>query len=84
MYSIYARGEAYLAANRGREAVAEFQKILDHCGTVISDPIGAMAHLQLRRTYALLGGMNKAKNPYQDFLTLWKDADSDNPDRQGR
>ena len=76
LYPIYVRGEAYLAAHRGREAVAEFQKILDHRGIVVSDPIGAMARLQLGRAYVLLGDKTKAKSAYQDFLTLWKDADS--------
>jgi tetratricopeptide (TPR) repeat protein len=79
LYPIYVRGEAYLAAHRGREAVAEFQKILDHRGIVSSDPIGAMAQLQLGRAYALLGDKTKAKSVYQDFLKLWKDAEVDIP-----
>ena len=43
------------------------------------DPIGALAHLQLGRTFALSGDSAKAKTAYQDFLTLWKDADPDVP-----
>jgi tetratricopeptide (TPR) repeat protein len=78
-YPIYLRGEAYLAANRGAEAAAEFQKILDHRAIVFSDPIGALARLQLGRAFALSGDKIKAKAAYQDFLTLWKDADSDLP-----
>ena len=78
-YPIYVRGEAYLAAHQGAEAAAEFQKILDHRGIVVSDPIGALAHLQLGRAFALSGDTAKAKAAYQDFLTLWKDADSDIP-----
>ena len=58
---------------------AEFQKILDHRAIVVSDPIGALAHLQLGRAFALSGDKIKAKTAYQDFLTLWKDADSDIP-----
>jgi eukaryotic-like serine/threonine-protein kinase len=73
------RGEAYLAAHQGAEAAAEFQKILDHRGIVVSDPIGALAHLQLGRAYALSGETTKAKAAYRDFLTLWKDADPDIP-----
>ncbi|MGB2664863.1 MAG: hypothetical protein WAK48_12725 [Candidatus Acidiferrum sp.] len=65
--------------HQGREAAAEFQKILDHRGTVVSDPIGALAHLQLGRAYTLSGEKTKAKSAYQDFLTLWKDADPDIP-----
>ncbi len=79
LYPAYVRGEAYLEARRGREAAAEFQKVLDHRGIVFADPIGALAHLQLGRAYVVLGDMVKAKNAYQDFLTLWKDADANIP-----
>jgi DNA-binding SARP family transcriptional activator len=48
-------------------------------GIVVSDPIGALAHLQLGRAYALSGDKTKAKSAYQDFLTLWKDTDPDIP-----
>ncbi len=58
---------------------AEFQKILDHRGIIGTDPIGAFAHLQSGRAYALQGDTAKAKAAYQDFLTLWKDADPDIP-----
>ena len=68
-----------MAAHRYAEAAAEFQKILDHRGIVGADPIGALAHLQLVRTFALAGDKVKAKLAYEDFLTLWKDADSDIP-----
>ena len=70
---------AYLAAHQGAEAAAEFQKILNHRTIVISDPIGALARLQLGRAFALSRNTTKAKAAYQDFLTLWKDADSDIP-----
>jgi len=79
LYPIYVRGEAYLAAHQGREAAAEFQKILDHRGIVLNEPIGALAHLQLGRAYALQGETAKARAAYQDFLALWKDADPDIP-----
>ncbi len=78
-YTIYVRGEAHLAAHQGAEAAAEFQKILDHRGIVVSDPIGALAHLQLGRALVLSGDTIKAKAAYQDFLNLWKDADPDIP-----
>ena len=68
-----------LAAHRYAEAAAEFQKILDHRGVVGSDPIGVLAHLQLGRTFALAGDKTKATRAYGDFLTLWKNADSDAP-----
>jgi tetratricopeptide (TPR) repeat protein len=79
LYPVYVRGQAYLAAHQGREAAAEFQKILDHRGIVLNEPIGALAHLQLGRAYAMQGDTAKAKAAYQDFLTLWKDADPDIP-----
>jgi hypothetical protein len=79
LYPVYVRGEAYLAVHQGRQAAAEFQKILDHRGIVLNEPIGALAHLQLERAYALQGDTAKARVAYQDFLTLWKDADPDIP-----
>ncbi len=79
LYPAYVRGLAYLAAHQGAEAAAEFQKILDHRGIVVSDPVGALAHLQLGRAYARSGDKSKAKSAYQDFLSLWKDADPDIP-----
>jgi eukaryotic-like serine/threonine-protein kinase len=79
LYSVYVRGEAYLAAHQGKQAAAEFQKILDHRGVVLNEPIGALAHLQLGRAYAMQGDIAKAEAAYQDFLTLWKDADPDVP-----
>ena len=79
LYPAYVRGLAYLAAHRGVDAAGEFQKILDHRGIVVSDPIGALARLQLGRSYAVSGDKGKAKSAYENFLTLWQDADSDIP-----
>jgi tetratricopeptide (TPR) repeat protein len=79
LYPIYVRGEAYLAANQSSQAATEFQKILDHRGIVLNAPIGALAHLQLGRAYVMSGDVAKAKTAYNDFLTLWKDADPDIP-----
>jgi eukaryotic-like serine/threonine-protein kinase len=79
LYPVYVRGEAYIAAHRASEAAAEFQKILDHRGIVLNEPIGALAHLQLARAYSLQGDTAKSRAAYQDFLTLWKDADPDIP-----
>src|SRR5215831_6994052 len=75
LYPIYVRGQAYLAANRATEAESEFRKILDHRGIVVSDPIAALSHLQLGRAYALAGDSAKARSAYQDFFTVWKEAD---------
>jgi serine/threonine protein kinase len=79
LYPVYVRGEAYLAAHQGAAATLEFQKILDHRGIVAGDPIGALASLQLGRAFTLSGDKIRAKTAYQDFLTLWKDADPDVP-----
>jgi hypothetical protein len=79
LYPIYVRGVAYLAAHQGAEAAAEFQNIIDHRTIVVSDPIGALAHLQLGRAFALTGDTIKSKTAYQDFLALWKEADPDLP-----
>ena len=57
----------------------EFQKILNHRGIVGLDAIGALAHLQLGRTFVLAGDNTKAKTAYQDFLTLWNEADAEIP-----
>jgi tetratricopeptide (TPR) repeat protein len=78
-YPIYVRGLAYLAAHQGSEAATEFRKILDGRSVVVSDPIGALAHLQLARAFVLSGDKTRAKTAYQDFLTLWRDADPDIP-----
>jgi eukaryotic-like serine/threonine-protein kinase len=78
-YPVFVRGESHLAAHQGSEAVAQFQKILDHRGIVLNSPIGALAHLQIGRAYAMQGDTAKARAAYEDFLTLWKDADPDIP-----
>jgi tetratricopeptide (TPR) repeat protein len=79
LYPVYIRGQAYLAAKEPAKAASEFQKIIDHRGIVVSDPIGAMAHLQLGRAYAISGDLIRARSEYHDFLALWKDADRDIP-----
>jgi serine/threonine protein kinase/tetratricopeptide (TPR) repeat protein len=79
LHSAYVRGEAFVAAHRYVEAAAEFQKILDHRGIVGLDPIGTLAHVQLGRAFALSGDVARSKTAYQDFFSLWKDADPDVP-----
>jgi eukaryotic-like serine/threonine-protein kinase len=79
LYPVYVRAEAYLQANRGEGAVAEYQKMIDNRGVIINGPIGALAHLGLGRAEALEGDTAKARVAYQDFFALWKDADPDVP-----
>jgi tetratricopeptide (TPR) repeat protein len=76
---VYVRGEAYLALGDGNKAAGEFQKFIDHRGIVGNFPWGSLARLGLARAYAMQGDTIKAKVAYQDFLTLWKDADPDIP-----
>jgi eukaryotic-like serine/threonine-protein kinase len=79
LYPVYVRGQAYLLAHNGTAAAAEFQKMADHRGIVQNFVTGALAHLQIARAYAMAGDTPRAKAGYQDFLTLWKDADPDIP-----
>ncbi len=89
LYQVYVRGEASLAAGQGSAAAAEFQKIIDHSGIIWNCWTGALAHLGVARANALesstLQGADadaarvRALAAYKDFLTLWKDADSDIP-----
>jgi eukaryotic-like serine/threonine-protein kinase len=77
LHSAYERGQAYLMLHQGHEAAGEFQKLLDHRGIVQNSVLGALAHLGLGRAYALAGDSAKARAAYQDFFSLWKDADPD-------
>ncbi len=79
LYPVYVRGQALLAAHQGPPAAAEFQKILDWPGIIVNEPIGALAHLGLARSYALAGDTSKSRAAYNDFFTLWKDADPNVP-----
>jgi eukaryotic-like serine/threonine-protein kinase len=75
LYPVYVRGQAFLASHQGAQAAAEFQKIVDWRGVVGNEPIGALAHLGLARSYALAGDPAKSRAAYTALLTLWKDAD---------
>jgi hypothetical protein len=75
-YSIYFRGEAYLAARQGAQAAAEFQEILDHPQLTLTDPVSAMAILGLARAYELSGDRARSISTYKNFQNLWKNADS--------
>jgi eukaryotic-like serine/threonine-protein kinase len=79
LYPVYVRGEAFIASKQGAAASSEFQKIVDWRGVVVNEPIGVLAHLGLARAYVLQGDTARARTEYQDFLTLWKDADPNVP-----
>jgi DNA-binding winged helix-turn-helix (wHTH) protein/tetratricopeptide (TPR) repeat protein len=75
----YLRGKAYLMLHQGNAATSEFQKFMDRWGLVRDFPWAAFARLQSARAFQLSGDKTKAKIAYQDFLTLWRDADPDTP-----
>jgi serine/threonine protein kinase/tetratricopeptide (TPR) repeat protein len=79
MYAVYVRGLAYLEQRKGSEAAAEFEKILKHRGIVLYDPIGVVSRWRLGQAYLMAGDVQRAKTAYDDFLTLWKNADPDIP-----
>jgi eukaryotic-like serine/threonine-protein kinase len=79
LYPVYIRGQAYLLLHRGDEAAIEFQKFIDHRGIVVSSTLSSLSRLGLARAIALSSDTAKSRSAYQDFLTLWKDADPDVP-----
>ena len=79
LYPAYERGQAYLMANNGSAAAAEFQKLLDHRGLVMNFVTGSLVHLQIARAYTITGDTTKARAAYRDFFSLWKNADPDIP-----
>ncbi|MGC2109211.1 MAG: hypothetical protein WA655_06810, partial [Candidatus Korobacteraceae bacterium] len=79
IYPAYLRGQAYLQAGQGQQAAAEFQKLIDHRGILGNFMLGSLAYLQLARAQAMEGDQKAARKSYQNFLTLWKDADADIP-----
>ncbi|MGC2266502.1 MAG: protein kinase, partial [Candidatus Acidiferrales bacterium] len=79
LYPVYIRGQVYLSLHQGKEAATEFQKLLDQRGVVVNCPLGALARLQLGRSYAMQDDAVRSRAAYQDFFRLWKDADPDIP-----
>ena len=78
LYPVYLRGQALLLSHQGAAAAVEFEKILAH-RPLATFAVGNLAHLQLGRAYAMAGENTKAISAYEDFLSLWKDADPDTP-----
>jgi len=79
MYPTYVRGMSYVALGKAAEAAAEFQKILEHPGVVLEDPIGALARLQLARAWTIAGDVGKGKSAYEELFRLWEGADATIP-----
>ena len=78
IYATYTRATAYLQTKSGREAAAEFQKILEHHGA-FPFIYPALSQLGLARAYTLTGDLPNARKCLQVFLASWKDADPDIP-----
>ena len=79
LIAVHLRGEAYLMLHDGSHAAAEFQKFIDHRSLVANEEWGVLARLGLARAHRIQGDTAKARLAYQNFLTLWKDADPDLP-----
>jgi tetratricopeptide (TPR) repeat protein len=76
MYTVYLRGEAYLASRQPAQALGEFERIIANRGLVLADPIDAFARLQRARALALVGRIDDARRAYEELFELWRDADS--------
>ena len=79
LYPAYLRGLAYLRIGDGRNAAVEFQKLIDHPGIIERDVDGAVTLLQMARAQKMSGDNVAARKYYEQFLLLWKDADSEIP-----
>ncbi len=75
----YLRAQAFLQLNKGAEATAEFQKILDHRGEAPLSVLYPLAHLGVARAAAMVNDKAKSQKAYEDFLAVWQEADSDLP-----
>jgi eukaryotic-like serine/threonine-protein kinase len=79
LYPAYIRGLAYLESGDGRSAAREFQKLIDNPGMCWGYITGPLARLQLGRAQRLMGDNASARKSYEEFLSIWKDADPDVP-----
>jgi len=79
VYPAYIRGLAYLKLGDGRSAAAQFQKIIDNRGLTVRHVTGPLAWLQLGRAQKMMGDDASARKSYEEFLSLWKNADPDVP-----
>jgi tetratricopeptide (TPR) repeat protein len=79
LYPAYMRGLAYLESGDGRSAAIEFQKLIDNPGLCWGYITGPLARLQLGRAQRLTGDNAAARESYEEFLTIWKDADRNLP-----
>jgi serine/threonine protein kinase/tetratricopeptide (TPR) repeat protein len=73
------RTMVFMKLGRGTQAIAEARKILDHRGLAPLSTLWPLAHLSLARASVTQSDTAQARKSYQDFFTLWKDADQDLP-----
>jgi len=79
VYPAYIRGLAYLGLGDGQSAAAQFQKLIDNPGFSVRHVIGPLARLQFGRAQKMMGDNASARKSYEEFLSIWKDADADLP-----
>ena len=79
VYPAYIRGLAYMGVGDGQSAAAQFQKLIDNPGFSVRHVIGPLARLQLGRAQKMMGDNPSARKSYEEFLSIWKDADDDLP-----
>ena len=86
LWPAYLRGLAYLGQRAGKEALAEFQKILDHKGVLAPkdfNPVGMtlypLAYYGRARAAMLTGDVDESRKACEALLALWGDADPDIP-----
>jgi predicted Zn-dependent protease len=75
----FLRGEAFLRAGDGARAAVEFEKIIARPGVEAVSPLHALAWLELARAAKLAGNPARSREAYQEYLRLWKNADTDLP-----
>ena len=78
-YPLLSRGEAFLANGQTKDAVAQFQNIINHRGVAPSSPLYPLAFLGLARANSLAGDAAASKKAYEALFAFWKDADPDLP-----
>jgi eukaryotic-like serine/threonine-protein kinase len=79
LYPAYLRGLAYVELGDGQSAAHQFQKLIDNPGFSVRHVIGPLARLQLGRAQKMMGDNASARKSYEEFLSIWKDADPELP-----
>ena len=72
---VFMRAVGCLKGGSPKDALVEFQKILDHRGVDPLRPSIAVSILGVARASVLLGRTEDARKAYETVLDFWKDAD---------